>query len=600
MHGLRLAPVLLILPLLSACESGEARAPKGDDGPVSDGGEDTHVDLPDDTSADDGGDDTEAPLSTAASLVCMASSPTIHSMWDDPSSVVFTATGTWTDEHEEDVTEFGTWTIGEGPGGTIEADGVYTASPWGAGVQTVRFSWEGLTAECSVETYLEAVVNLTGDAAMAAAVDATGAITSASCAPYVLYPLDGSRIPADFFSPEIQWVPATGQDTFVITFATTFITLTAITQDASWTPEGQEWWAVTDPDSGTAIDMSLAGGRWDASAGGFRDGLCQGVWPTALSSAWWGARGSVIYWTPATSGLWEVDVSASAATPFLDQSVAGGCVGCHSVNLANPSLLTVTQGAGGYGAASVSLVSDPAESIGGGSRPASFSSLDPTGTRLIRNYYGVMYLDDLTTETELGVVPTRGWASHPNWSPDGSHVVYSSCGGALGRRDWTVYDCDLHMIEVLPGDTWGPDMVLATAPPGLSYHYPTFSPDSMWIAFNRTSAGEDVYDEPTAELMMMSVTGTVPIVLANANGLPNATNSWPRWGPIVGDQGWLSFASRRAYALQTSGAAQVWVAGVDLAEAAAGGDGSFAPVWLSGQSTTTSNHTPVFIERQGE
>ena len=154
------------------------------------------------------------------------------------------------------------------------------------------------------------------------------------------------------------------------------------------------------------------------------------------------------------------------------------------------------------------------------------------------------------------------------------------------------------MIESLPGDTWGADTLLAAAPPGHSYYYPTFSPDSAWVAFTRNTAAADAYAEPTAELMLMPLTGGPPMVLARANGLPNVTNSWPRWGPIVDDIGWVAYSSRRPYALQTSGIAQVWVAGIDLAEAAAGRDGSFPPVWLPGQSIETGNHTPAFVRRQ--
>ena len=157
---------------------------------------------------------------------------------------------------------------------------------------------------------------------------------------------------------------------------------------------------------------------------------------------------------------------------------------------------------------------------------------------------------------------------------------------------------DLHVIEALAGDTWGPDTALAIAPPGQSYYYPEFSPDSQWVAFTRNTSGDDAYDDPTAEIMIISQAGGRPVVLAGANSLPNVTNSWPRWGPIVGDIGWLAFSSRRPYALQTDGTHQVWVTGVDLSEVAAGRDGSAPPVWLPGQSTATSNHTPAFVSRQ--
>jgi len=352
---------------------------------------------------------------------------------------------------------------------------------------------------------------------------------------------------------------------------------------------------------GSEIEMTVAGGDWVPETGSFASGLCGPAWPLGFETAQWGNQGSIFYWTPNTQGLWQVDIGAETASPWMDLSVVGQCVGCHSVNAANPTLLSVTQGSGGYGASVVTWDTDPTAPIAGpGARQSSFSALDPTGTRLVRAYYGALYLDDVTLDTNLSTVPTTGWATHPNWSPDGQWLTYSSCAGAVGSYDWNGYDCDLKIMEVLPGDTFGPETSLATAPPGQSYYYPTFSPDSVWLAFNRSSAGPEVYDEPTAELMLMRASGSPPITLAVANGLPNTTNSWPRWGPITGDIGWLAFASRRPYALQTSGVAQVWVAGIDLDLAALGLDGSYAPVWLPGQDTSTGNHTPAFIERSTE
>ena len=593
---------LLLVAFLTACD----QAPDSDKEPGRDGRGDgssaTDTGLGHatggGTGADGGSGDTDTEP-TAVDLTCSFGDARIDSEWDVPSGTTVSARGTWSDGASGDVTLEATWALTDGPGGELSS-GIYTAPPRGAGPVTATVSWEGLEADCTVETYLEAVVDLTGDPSVETAVGATTPRFEADCAPFVLYPLDGALVPADFFSPEVQWIGDDGQDIFVITFETTYITLQAITTDASWTPEGEEWWAVADPDSGTQIDMTVLGGSWDGATGAFADGLCGSPWATALQTAWWGAPGAVFYWTPEAQGLWQIDVGAETAEPWMDRSTTGACVGCHSVNLANPSMLTVAVGEGGYGNSVVADDSDPGTALAGGGRVQSFSALDPTGTRLIRNAYGSLYLDDLTADVEIGRVPTNGYAAHPNWSPDGRWVTYSSCAGAEGPSDWVATDCDLRLIEVLPGDTWGPDTLLATAPPGHSYYYPTFSPDSAWIAFTRNTASADAYAEPTAELMLMPLSGGPPMVLGNANGLPNVTNSWPRWGPIVDDIGWVAYSSRRPYALQTNGTAQVWVAGIDLAEAAAGRDGSFPPVWLPGQSTATGNHTPAFVQRQTE
>ena len=542
-------------------------------------------------------EDSGEPVGTG--LSCTADVAEIDSVWDNPGTAQFTATGTWSDGTIEDVTLSGTWSVGPDSEGSIAPDGTYTAPARNAGPMVIQIEWEDLTAECSVDTRLEAIIDLVGDAALESAVGATVPNLAVDCAPYVLYPYDRSRVPADFFSPEVQWLDEVGYNTFVITFETEWITIQAITNDSSWTPTGDEWWAVADPGSGRDIAMTVLGGTWDASTGTLSDGLCGSPWATHLTTEYWGAPGAVLYWTPDAQGIWKVDIGAESAEAWADASNAGSCVGCHSTNYANPSLFATARGGGGYGASVIAEVSDPLTALAGGGREASFSALDPTGTRMVRADRGVLYLDDLTTDTNLGTLPTTGWPTHPNWSPDGRWVAYSSCGSVSGGNDWTAYECDLHVIEALAGDTWGPDTALAIAPPGQSYYYPEFSPDSQWVAFTR-NFNEDSYDAVTAELMIVALTGSPPVVLANANTQPNATNSWPRWGPIVGDIGWLAFSSRRNYATRTSGNHQIWVTGVDLTDIAAGVDGSAPPVWVPGQGMATGNHTPSFIRFQTE
>ena len=49
-------------------------------------------------------------------------------------------------------------------------------------------------------------------------------------------------------------------------------------------------------------------------------------------------------------------------------------------------------------------------------RPDNFTALDPTGQWLVRSFEGALYLDDLDAGTQLGSLPTVGYATHPNWS----------------------------------------------------------------------------------------------------------------------------------------------------------------------------------------
>ena len=111
------------------------------------------------------------------------------------------------------------------------------------------------------------------------------------------------------------------------------------------------------------------------------------------------------------------------------------------------------------------------------------------------------------------------------------------------------------------------------------------------------AANGDAYDDPDAEVMLVSASGGVPIRLARANTEPAPGNSWPRWGPQVDDTAWLAFASRRAYGRIVEGRAQIWLAELNLALAREGLDPSAPAVWLSGQDTNSGNHTPAWVPR---
>jgi hypothetical protein len=93
--------------------------------------------------------------------------------------------------------------------------------------------------------------------------------------------------------------------------------------------------------------------------------------------------------------------------------------------------------------------------------------------------------------------------------------------------------------------------------PAFAEYYPAFSPDDAWIAFNRIPSGNNMYDQPLAELDVMPAAGGTAVRLAandpvacSGKTSPGVTNSWPKWSPdatTAGDRThyWLIFSSRR-------------------------------------------------------
>jgi Tol biopolymer transport system component len=134
--------------------------------------------------------------------------------------------------------------------------------------------------------------------------------------------------------------------------------------------------------------------------------------------------------------------------------------------------------------------------------------------------------------------------------------------------------------------------VLVPFTSGVIVYYPSFSPDSDWIAYNRTEAGVTAL-APDATLYLVGADGGDPIPLARANrSEPNAA-SWPRWGPIPDDDVlWLAFASDRPYGHSDPEGAWIWVSGIDTTLAEQGLDPSLPAWWMPQQDIGTSNHAP--------
>jgi hypothetical protein len=147
----------------------------------------------------------------------------------------------------------------------------------------------------------------------------------------------------------------------------------------------------------------------------------------------------------------------------------------------------------------------------------------------------------------------------------------------------------------------------ADFPPGQrAIAYPTFSPDSQWIAFHVgdyatgcDAQGCDDFATQVGTIAMQSVLGTPPVVLSTlADGAPNPADDnrafEPTFNPIErGGYFWVVFTSMRDYGHRVTGTPnngkkRLWVAAIDKDPIAAG-DPSHPAFFLEGQDETTTN-----------
>jgi hypothetical protein len=491
------------------------------------------------------------------------------------------------------------WSVLDRFGGIISNSGLFTTPEDRGGRATIEVQWEGLSALCSVDLRLRVQINagLENDDDALDAIEGAAVTADDACAPEVIYPGHEAVFPPNVSAPEFQWTVASGSDMYVVELSTAYARVEVVTRGVSWEDNSPVFAYISDSHDGepVAVDVRVLGGLWDPGSLSFFGGLCTASAPRGVGLSAVRLFGSVYYWSPAAQGLRRIRIGAASSETWWTSAETGECVGCHALNPENPQLMTMVYG-GGNGWVVAADVSDPGNPVmPPSSREGNFIAPNHDGTRLVRSFNGVLYLDDITTNTNIGVVPTSAYATHVNWSPDGTRLVYASCSNS--GTDWHVTGCALRTVDVA-GDTFSNDASLLALGGSWNYYYPSFSPDSQWVAFNRSTG--DAYDDPDAQVMLISASGGVPIELGRANGTGALSNSWPRWGPQSGDWAWLAFASRREYGRVVSGVAQVWLAEVDLTLAAQGLDPSKPAFWLPAQDITQGNHTPVWVPRSSQ
>jgi len=539
-----------------------------------------------------------------ATLVVTPADPVIEILNGTIPVQAFTATISFADGTTQDVSATATWTIDDTELGTF-TDQVFRPTGFRGGQGIVRASWSGTSGTTGITVRIKTVRVV--DPAPPNAPDLfDGASEDGSRAPALVYPADRTMVPPNLGDFEVHWAnAAVGNDLFKVTLGSATVELSVyllfpIPADPTtlWTAFTPDEWAVArDSSRGSSLKLSVRG--------------MLSAMPTAAGTSPQFAirvgdedlQGGIYYWAASASGIYRHDFGQPGQPPqaFYSPTESGGrCVACHALSRDGTKMAVTFDG--GDGAATVIDVASRTPFFpGDGSVRSNFTVFNPEATRMLMTSAGGITLRDPTTAAVLGTVPTPGYATHPDWSPQGDLITYVAVGGPTGS-DWH-FSGGRIVVQPYDGssDTFGAAVDLVPADPTGNLYYPTFSPDGQWILYNRSI--EDAYDDGSAEIYVVRVDGTVaPLLVSTPNLGPGLTNSWGRWAPFeqttTGETPeplfWFTFSSKRAFGVRLgAGRPQIWMAPFFPARS---GDPSLPAFRLPFQDLATSNHIAQWTE----
>jgi len=502
----------------------------------------------------------------------------------------FTATGHFSDGHSEDLTASAGWTVSDPGIGQVLA-GAFSGAATRGGVATVYAGKGDISGSATISVKYVAG-RVSGDDGSTAGAGSSGVFNNATddptLAPMLAYPLDGAIVPHNLGLLEVQWKkPSGAADLYEVSFQAATLDYKVYTNASlpagfrlSLTPA--EWSSISDSTQGQSLTITVRGAV-TASPG--KAGTSQKV---TLNVGAGDVSGGIYYWSPkgsagSTTGVIMRhsfgDTSGTASQFYAPMSGSSQrCVGCHTITHDGTKMaLTYDGGNGGAAIATVPSLSMLLPETSGDKW--NFAAYSPDGNRMVASSMGALKILDTSGGAANGTVlqtildgSAGNYGSHPDWSADGSKIVYVSVGAPNGQSEWSFTKGSIVVVSDMGAGVFGmPTTIVASQ--GENNYYPAFSPDGKWVLFNR--AAGDAYSDAAAETYVVSSDGKIgPIPLGNANStVANPTNSWPRWNPFVlheptGDLMYFTFSSTRDYGIEIvqnpmALQPQVWMAAFD-------------------------------------
>ena len=541
----------------------------------------------------------------------------------------FMALGRYADGTQRPIS-LGTWSLTRARAGSIDpATGRFTATGQVGDLTEVHYELPRPGAE-SLRAATNLTVRFEQEFYAAPSTEADRArfatlVPDAAREVIVRYPLANALVPQNVAPPDVQWEQGAAGDVYRVRLSKPHVAVTGyVTHSGAafrydWSVDPAGWRALVESDLEEPITLRVD----RATAGAAIEGTARTVRVAQGSLA-----GAVYYWDlragrilrireEPTGPVRENFLPNPPARPTGDRS---RCVACHTVSrdgLQMAAELWEGQGPSGVFDLGTDLTRDPAPMrfpvVDSPTAPSwVYASFSANATRLIANRLGGLFLVDPATGRTVppaaGTLP-QGNSVQPSWSPDGNTIAYIS--EAVGDGPTAFATSNLSTLPVTAPDSFGPvaqrvmGASLATQrEAGRALAYPTWTPDSRWLAFQHGpySESDRAGATPTAPrtrfpsaLYIVAPTGGAPTRLTNASADEREDDAYfPNFSPFVqGGHYWLVYFSRRDYGnaqagTRGSGRRQLWVAAVSTG-VVPGTDPSSVPYWLPGQDVASDN-----------
>ncbi len=501
----------------------------------------------------------------------------------------YQAMGHFRDGSVRDVTSLVDWSIDNLPLGAFDQPGLFVASHAAVGTGRVQIATRDLAAEASLTVVVDAtLVDPTFPPPAGNLFDVTRPVVTGdpTHSPALLYPSDGTVFPRATSRTLYQVSRGDANDAVRLRFDNELLHLAVETGGDRWAAEGAIQQLLSTAGVLAPLRVEIAA---TASAGG---PIYAGATSTLEISR--DNPGGVLYfWSAATNGIMRGGIDQTSASKLYPSETT--CVGCHSLSRDGRQLAMGRDNGTTFDLQAIDTTTLATTIQPTAARPMGWATYSPDGLRMVVANDGVLTEYDARTGATIGVVSLGNkFATHPDWSPDGSTLVV-----ALTAQMPTNMDVKAASIAVIPRagtSGWGAPQTLLTGSPSNNNYFPRWSPDGTVIAF--VHATTTSFGAASAELLLLPAAGgaTRPLVLANHRvgraDLPDLATSMPAWAPNTGQHAWLSFVSARPYGnVLGGGRGQIWVTAIDLTVS---GDPSHPAFWLPSQDVTVLNNNPVW------